>query len=155
EMKDDNSQTPEWTLNVSGKIFRRAGNITTDNIDIENLKTEFKNKIETEIFYSETRADGIEYDGNFKLLNNLFVKDNSSFAEINATDEIVSQFKDYLFHPVLMDACLHTSFAPLLGQMNPELIYLPIGINSINIYGNAEKDICSLLEYDSIKKKIF
>ncbi|MEZ4690184.1 MAG: acyltransferase domain-containing protein [Ignavibacteria bacterium] len=37
EMKDDNSQTPEWTLNKR-KIFVRAGNITTDNIDIENLK---------------------------------------------------------------------------------------------------------------------
>lgn len=150
EMNDDNSKKPEWTLNVSGKIFERTENITVNKIDIEKLRGEFINKIETEKFYNETRADGIEYDGNFKLLNKLFVKDNSSFAEINANDEIASQFKDYLFHPVLMDACLHTSFAPLLEQMNPELIYLPIGINSINIYRKAEKEIRSLLEYDSI-----
>ena len=149
EISDDNQQN-NWTLNVSGKIFRRIDFPDSDKKELKKLRAEYTNSIKPDYFYDKTRADGIEYAGNFRLLTELYAKDNFSFAVINSNDEIVSQFKDYNFHPVLMDACLHTAFAPLLEQMNPDLIYLPIGINSINIFGKAEKEIFSLLEYDNI-----
>jgi len=149
-VNDDSNVQIEWRLNVSGKLFKRIENNLTGKIDLIKIKKEFINEIETESFYNETRSDGIEYDGNFKLLSELYIKENSSFAVIRASDEVTSQFKDYRFHPVLMDACLHTAFAPLLNHMNPELIYLPIGINLISIFGKAESEIFSLLKYDSI-----
>ncbi|HMR40460.1 MAG TPA: SDR family NAD(P)-dependent oxidoreductase [Ignavibacteria bacterium] len=152
EINDDKNQNSEWTLNASGKIFKRGADIgKIEKTDTEKLRNKFTQKIDTGNFYNETGSCGIEYDGNFKLLNELYIQDNSSFAVIDSNDEIISQFKDYIFHPVLMDACLHTSFAPLLNKMNLEIIYLPIGIESINIYGKAGDKIFSLLEYDPIE----
>lgn len=147
---DNEGNANEWVKHVTGKLFRSIDKGTAEKTDLSKLRSGYKDELDTGSFYVQTKADGIEYEKHFNLLSKIFVNGKSVFAYIKAGEEITDQFKDYNFHPVLLDACLHTSFVPLLGQMNPELIYLPIGISSVNIYGKAESDLTCHLEYNSL-----
>ena len=149
ELDKDNNET-EWIKHVTGKIFRAVKKTEDAKTDLNELRSGFKNELDAGSFYVQTRADGIEYEEHFNLLHKIYLNGKSVIAFINSGDEITEQFKDYNFHPVLLDACLHTSFAPLLVQMNPELIYLPIGISSVEIFGKAESKLVSHLEYDTL-----
>jgi malonyl CoA-acyl carrier protein transacylase len=139
----------EWTKNVSGKIFR-SKNPEISKDGQSKVTSEQMTEIEPDDFYERTFNDGIEYSGSFRIISELSVNGNSAFAHIKTSAETEEQFKDYIFHPVLLDACLHTAFAPILEQMNPELIYLPIGIGSVSIYDKVESEVRCVLEYDSI-----
>ncbi len=141
----------EWVKHVTGKIFKAIDRKDVSKTDLKKLRSEYKNEMDAGSFYVQTRADGIEYEEHFSLIKEIYVNSKSVIADIEASEEIKDQFKEYNFHPVLLDACLHTSFAPLLGQMNPELIYLPIGINSVNIFAKPESKLVSHLEYDSLE----
>jgi len=140
----------EWVKHVTGKIFKAIDRKDVSKTDLKKLRSEYKNEMDAGSFYVQTRADGIEYEEHFNLIREIYVNSKSVIADIEASEEIKDQFSEYNFHPVLLDACLHTSFAPLLVQMNPELIYLPIGISSVNIFGKPESRLVSHLEYDSL-----
>ncbi len=136
------NQTNEenWTLHTSGKIAVTQIN-AIKQINITELQSQFTREIAVETHYLQCQERGITYGSSFRAIKQLWKKaEYAALGLINLPEQL--ETSTYQIHPVLLDACFQVIFAAL-----PEgKTYLPIGLESVQIYCPPSKNLWSYVE---------
>lgn len=104
---------------------------------------------------------GLEYGPAFQCIRELRYGAGESVARLSVPEILGSeeQRKDYLFHPAVLDACLHTLFGAL--NLNGEdshrrgNVFLPVSIDELRIHRRQPQALWSHARISSRKPKHF
>ncbi|NES41137.1 type I polyketide synthase, partial [Moorena sp. SIO2C4] len=125
----------EWRLHTTGKIRKESTPPTQTKIDLEKYKSEFNQAIEVKQHYQKCQQVGIDYGNSFQGIQELWSGTNQALAYIKLPEELITQTRDYNFHPALLDAALQVIFQALPAT-DSDQTYLPVGIEEFKLYKN-------------------
>jgi len=88
-------------------------------------------------FYHLLAERGVVFDGGLQGISKLDLGENEALAEVRLSADLQTASAAYVIHPVLLDACLQTALAALLGaaQGDEERIFVPTRVGKLRVHG--------------------
>lgn len=135
----------DWQLHVSGKV---GIVVTADNQQGTNLSNWFTaetTEIFPEDFYNICRKQGIDLSASFHSLKRLGKYQGIVRGQVELPESLIIEAENYTLHPILLDACLQT-LGVAFDELDQQQIYLQVGFNKLQIYGNIGFHLWSQLQ---------
>ena len=132
---DQQSKNTKWTLHATALAHvEEIDEIPT--LNIVDMQATYNHAISVDSFYSELSKDGLNYGVHFQGVKQLFIKEYSSFAYIEAKEDYKS---NVIIHPAILDSCSQ-ALAAVLPKPDPGHTYLLVGCKKLQVYQpNVEK----------------
>ena len=109
-----------WTEHATGRVAQaERSTITADPLD--GVRDRCSESLESDTLYQT--GGGVEYDGAFRAVRELWRGSNELVAKIE-----VSASEAYTLHPALLDACFHSLGAVVSAS---EAVWVPVVIDEI------------------------
>ncbi|MFF2751470.1 type I polyketide synthase [Kitasatospora sp. NPDC058048] len=118
-----------WTGHVTVEAARPAGPAPDTRVDPGLLRAALAER-DVDALYGTLRARGLQYGPAFRALRALWAGEKEAVGLVEA-DLPAEDRAAYRAHPVLLDACFHTT-AAFLGDTGDLL--LPVGIDRITVH---------------------
>lgn len=133
------SLNSEWTTHVTGEIERsQLTEIATSRLSV--IQDRCTNQLEPAKFYERLKYLGFDYTGKYQSIKEIYFNQNEVLAKVelpeSTSEQILKANDTYLFHPALLDACLHAGFA--IVEEKATNLFMPIGINQFICYRKAQ-----------------
>jgi acyl transferase domain-containing protein/acyl carrier protein len=133
-----------WTLHATGKF--RTAQPQGERLSPHAVRARCQNEISGKEFYQNVRQAGFQVGASFQAVEQLWWREGEVLGQIRLPQPLLDEAGVYRFHPVLMDACWQI-FAVLHQAMQqaPDDLYMPIGLDSLRLYGQAGTQLWSHL----------
>ena len=135
-----------WMRHASGRCRRESFLERPAPLDLSAVQARCPNSLPADYGYRLFRDVGLDYGPAFRAIQELWYGEHESLARLvrpaalgEASDGSASEF---LFHPALLDACLHTLFGAL--NLNGEdadrrgNVFLPVSVRLLRLYAKPE-----------------
>lgn len=101
--------------------------------------------------YSKLKEYGYDYGSTYQGIEKLFIDGNTIVGTIKIPEAIVDEYKKYIFHPALLDACLQLGGAELIRREN-QVTYVPVFIGNCVVYKEGFNGLkCHVELRDNVK----
>jgi myxalamid-type polyketide synthase MxaB len=148
----DNSES-FFVLHASGEIELGEAQTQGDRLDLKALQQEFQeNSLVVSDYYQELKTKGLNYGLNFQGIKQFWQKQGQVFGKIQLPEALIESANIYQLHPVLLDSCLQLLGAAL-GERDRNA-YLPIGLESLQVYQNPKSCLWSRVTLPSKRPDI-
>jgi len=132
-----------WVRHASGRCRRETVSDGPWGLDLDALRARCTHALAVDYGYRLFRDVGLEYGPTFRAIRELWYGPQESLALLELPSALCqtdgSQPTGFLFHPALLDACLHTLFGAL--NLNGEdadrrgNVFLPVSVRQLRLYG--------------------
>lgn len=99
---------------------------------------------EKDDIYSRLGQMGYGYQGMFRSISDLYIKDNTVMANITVPEESLALPEECLIHPGLLDCCFQTMISLGFDKTASEDILLPVAIGSVRVYRKCRSEMVSI-----------
>ncbi|NSL87031.1 SDR family NAD(P)-dependent oxidoreductase [Chitinophaga sp. Mgbs1] len=109
----------DWVLLAEGYIGLLTGSPGVSAARDGNMLSEHVSSakhIYKEEFYDRIRKFGLQYGEKFRLITDIFISENVITGRVEAGQQLIRSSRDYIFHPVLLDACLQVICATAMDE---------------------------------------
>lgn len=113
--------------------------------NLHNWFTAETTEILPEDFYQTCRQQGIDLGASFHSLQRLGRYQGTVIGQIELSPTLIVEAENYTIHPILLDACLQT-LGVAFEDLDPQQIYLQVGFEQLQIYGNIGFRLWSQLQ---------
>ncbi|MDZ8033647.1 type I polyketide synthase [Nostoc sp. DedSLP04] len=138
--KKENAENP-WTVHATGTVLPGEIGSVPKTIDLTNWLSH-GNKIDPQAFYQRSQEQGISFGVCFHSLQQLGCKAGLGYAQIELPKETgMNATQGYQIHPILLDAGLQLAGAATLQEGDRSFPYLPIGIERLQVYRRANRQL--------------
>lgn len=128
-----------WTLNTGGRIAPPAAPPPEPaSLDLRALRERCPQALPVDDYYRRTHAAGIEHGERFRALQSMWQGDGMVLAQLRLPAEVQTGAKQFLLHPVLLDAAFHMVGVPLMDRGEP---YLPVGMDALHRYRRPADEV--------------
>lgn len=146
----DNTQ---WQLHSSGTVIpikQLASQVQAPQLN--NLQQLFHNyQQDVSQHYQQCQQKGINYGVSFQGIKQLWSKPQEALGKIQIPHYLlIDHQQNYLFHPALLDACLQIILTALPIELQ-NLTYIPVAVETFNLYQPATETVWSYLKLNEIK----
>ena len=87
-------------------------------------------------FYDGFQRRGVQFGDDFHTVLQVWRGEAQAVGEVVLTPASKASISDYRVHPLLLDGCLQV-LAAALPTDDPAILYLPIGVGSYTVFGDA------------------
>jgi malonyl CoA-acyl carrier protein transacylase len=136
----------DWVSHAKGTMQERHEALPT--AQLADAQDQCSQVIDCAFFYDQFREYGIEYGQSFQAIRRLWAGQDQALAEIH-----LSPTENYIFHPILLDACFQAVGAALLNQKE-KTTYLPIGCDRLKINHSITGTIWSYVQLRESKTSV-
>ncbi|MEJ2743060.1 MAG: type I polyketide synthase, partial [Gammaproteobacteria bacterium] len=137
-----------WVRHARGRALSEKLNVHAKPVSLAHIIERCPWEISSDYCYRLFRDVGLEYGPAFQAIRSLRYGNGEALAHLSlpsilATDD----HHDFIFHPALMDACLHTLFGAL--NLNGEdshrrgNVFLPVSIDQLKLYRQPPTELVS------------
>jgi malonyl CoA-acyl carrier protein transacylase len=138
--KRENAENP-WTVHATGTVLPGEIGSVPKTIDLTNWLSH-NIEIDPQAFYQRSQEQGISFGVCFHSLQQLGCKAGQGYAQIELPKETgMNATQGYQIHPILLDAGLQLAGAATLQEGDRSFPYLPIGIERLQVYRRANRQL--------------
>jgi polyketide synthase 12/epothilone polyketide synthase D len=131
-----------WLHHASGKCRREAFHHAPGDLDLDSIKARCSNSLPADYAYRLFCDVGLQYGAAFQAIDELWYGVDESLARLEIPPTLTSAEgrapSGFLFHPALLDACLHTLFGALnLNGQDADRrgnVFLPVSVRQFRVY---------------------
>lgn len=133
---DEEKADPSWLLHASGKVsvHEQAG----DTIDLASLQARCGKEQSVASYYKEAHEREIDYGPSFQVMKQLWTREQEALCRIQLPESLQSEARDYLIHPVLLDAAFQ-----LVNTKTTEGTYIPIRLKRLTLFRRPGNQVWS------------
>ena len=133
------------TLHASGRVMVEES--PPPQTDLTKRTQPFEGSTD---YYRQLQELGFNYGSSFQGIKQLWRGEGQALGQIQLPKSLLGEVEDYQLHPVLLDACLQ-----LVGAIAdyPE-IYLPVGIDQLQVYRRSSRLWCEVLRTDFSEQQL-
>ncbi len=128
-----------WVRHASGRCRREKLRSVSMPLDVDTVRARCTQQLPADYAYRLFRDVGLEYGPTFRAIEELWYGPREALARLTLPAELAtSEATGFLFHPALLDACLHTLFGAL--NLNGEdadcrgNVFLPVSVRQLRVY---------------------
>lgn len=139
-----------WIRHASGRCRREALQVPPEDLDLDAVKAGCASALPADYGYRLFRDVGLEYGPSFRAIEELWYGPQQALARLALPAALASPAAagpGFLFHPAMLDACLHTLFGAL--NLNGEdsdrrgNVFLPVSVRQLRVYGRPTPTLWS------------
>lgn len=138
ETGSESSSSIKWTRQAVASFVPLQVNyrLMEEMKNLREIKSNCKVSVDTTEFYETLTTVGLEFGTNFKSLKKLWRshKGNEILTEI----EIQTSQKNYLIHPVVLDALIQTIMIGINRSKAQGSLYVPLVIGKVILYATTQ-----------------
>jgi phthiocerol/phenolphthiocerol synthesis type-I polyketide synthase C len=140
------NETKQWKLHASGGICVDSASSTPapEADSPAQIRERCREEASSSELYSFMARNGLEYGPAFQGVSRLRRRDGEALSEVRLA--VPHPDKNYLFHPSLLDSCLH-ALAAAASSTDPkfkrDVLYLPAGFRSFRLFASAPAEMLS------------
>ena len=142
-----------WLQHAEGLVSfaPSAAHAEPDRQELEALLARFPHASEPDEFYRNVAGKGLEYGPTFQGIGQLHLGRGEALARMRTHELLRDGLDRYSMHPALLDACGHLLLAADEVEAGSNLIYMPVGIREVRVYGALNGELWShaVMENDS------
>ena len=143
-----------WTLNSSGTIRFPKQVEPPETLRLEHLREACPEELPAKSHFDRLKALGLEYGPAFQGIQKVWRGKARALASVVIPEPLNADLPAYFVHPVLLDACFQT-ISDALPQSrvegNGRFVYLPVGIDRVEIYGRPGARLWSYAEVHAVE----
>ena len=109
-----------------------------ERTDLEQIKSRCVREVAPDAHYAALLEAGFEYGDSFRGIEKLFCGDQEALGVVVMTVPVRRERRGYILHPGFLDSCLQV-FPAVWGGNNANTVYLPVGIEELHHYSDAEE----------------
>lgn len=122
----------EWRTHATATLRRFVSDSVASSEPKIQQEPNSPPDIAADVFYDAFSRSGAEYNGAFRSVDRVWVRDSEVMARVELAK--AHRSSAYKFHPGLLDSCFQL-FGPLLVRADgPEAAYLPVRIALMSLY---------------------
>lgn len=143
------SSDKNWVRHATGRCRReKVGRPAT--LRLESVRERCRKPLPSEYAYRLFADVGLEYGPAFRGIRKLWYGQGECLAQVEVPETLEQRGASaatHLFHPALLDACLHTLFGAL--NLNGEdadkrgNVFLPVSVEQLRLYRRAPRELWS------------
>lgn len=144
-----------WTHHASGQLSSYPRKKEHRIIDLQEIRDRCSEELLQDYCYSLFKDIGLNYGPAFQGIEKLWRGQGEALAQIQTPEHLIADLENYVFHPTILDACLHTLFCSLsIDGADSDMrgdVYLPVNIRQFRFYSSPSVRMWShvkLLERD-------
>ncbi|OBT55672.1 PKS-like protein [Pseudogymnoascus sp. 24MN13] len=132
----DSSPADAWQVICRGRIdtsdsFSRP---SLEMLDTVQSRIQTGEEVDIKTFYSTLERAGLRYGDAFRGVQKIWRLGNDIFGLVTLPKLLHQEASRFRIHPALLDACLHTIYVEQHYRGNSAEVYLPYGIEHIEIF---------------------
>ncbi|WP_160715052.1 type I polyketide synthase [Chitinophaga solisilvae] len=106
----DKQHNTDWILLATGYLRLTTASFPVTNYPLKDLIQELDSYEHhaREECYAKFEKYGLQYGKNFSLLRDFYIKDDQAAGKIEVSRTLIKAGNRHIFHPAILDACLHT-----------------------------------------------
>lgn len=133
-----------WTLHATGEIEVDSSH-AQDVLAIPDT-SRYADAVDGPPLYKRLSASAVDYGPAFQGIARVWWRDTESLGAVRAPEASVGAGNSYVWHPALLDACLHVLYAGLVSEdRSGEAVFaLPCGVERIRIHDRPTQAMWSL-----------
>jgi acyl transferase domain-containing protein/surfactin synthase thioesterase subunit/acyl carrier protein len=135
-----------WTHHASGKS-RKCKQEQKDIQSLQEICDRCPEELTRNYFYPLFEDIGLDYGLTFQGIEKVWRGSGEVLAQIKTPEVLVSELELYIFHPAVLDACLHTLFCTMfLDGQDSDMrgdVYLPVSIHQFRLYRRPSQQVWS------------
>ncbi len=148
------SEKVNWTLHAScvlkknpaTDVFKTSNGMHHDSI-IQQSTSQFT----ADKFYNLLQTRGIEYGPGFRVVQQIWTKDDESIGQIILHGSLQYDSEQYQIHPVILDGCLQV-LAITQDALEEHSFYLPTGCKQIRFFNKPNGNIWSHVSLNPVSE---
>ncbi len=129
-LKDNQDGKNKWILHAEGNVRLNEASIIDNKYNKTEPESE-KTIIPVDFFYKEFSKRGLKYGPTFILVNELCKTEDLAIASIAMP--IDYSFKEYICHPLLLDACIQV-LATIIPPSKQGVAFIPVGFDKLELF---------------------
>jgi acyl transferase domain-containing protein/SAM-dependent methyltransferase/acyl carrier protein len=131
-----------WTAHATGMLRAETGVPPVSHSNLDCLRRDVSGEIGAARFYDLFGTAGNDYGPSFRSIDQVWKRGHQSFGRIRLPDSCLFGADDYMFHPVLLDACFQLAglAASELDALAPDP-WIPAGIERLLIHGKPGRQL--------------
>lgn len=132
---DATAETP-WSKHSSGRINTTHDRFEKSTACLADLRRQFgdSDAFNVETFYETLQKAGLNYGEKFRCIRHTWHRRHEVLAQVELPEELTREAQQDVFHPSLLDGCLHAVFADSQQHGDPERVFLPYRIERARFY---------------------
>ena len=128
--RDRSAPGAPWTRHSNGRMNNLGDRCALTPVNLAELRSRITDRLPVQPLYNDLKQSGLFYGATFRAVENLWTAPGEILGKIRLHESLKHGIGDYLLHPSVLDACLHTIFA---AQMSGEDsrgrgVFLPVHI---------------------------
>ena len=124
-----------WVRHVTAHV-RAATQGSWPRVDLASVERQCAAPVEREQFYAGFERRGLEFGDSFRSIRRLWAGHGEALGEIELSGHLAGA-GGFLMHPVLLDGCVQVIAAAMPSEVDPDALYLPIGIGRYTLLRRA------------------
>ncbi len=137
------SKGHQWILHASGHMSH--GEQDLEPMALAELRSVCCNEISVASCYERLAAQGVTYGNNFRALKQIWTGNYQALSRLQLPQVIAATLTDYLMHPVLLDACLQSTAAIFIDQLDTHT-YLPAAVEQVSLAKVSSPELWSHIQ---------
>lgn len=140
------------TRHTSGNILALEKNTNSERVNFNQIKNECTQNLSINEHYQKCRKQGLNYGLFFQGIQQVWCSKDKALGLIKLPHQLQEEAKLYQIHPTLLDASFQVLGAIL--EQKSDLIYLPVGLESLQIYRPFTNKIWSFVQIEQNSTEI-
>ncbi|KEO82566.1 type I polyketide synthase [Tumebacillus flagellatus] len=136
---------PKWIQHAQGSVAftARESHVEPAPLPLYELLARFPDAAAPSDFYRDVAGKGLEYGPTFRSIDQLYLGNGEALAHLRLHEKLHADAGRFLMHPALLDACGHLLLATDEVEAGSDLIYMPVGIREVRVYGSFDQEVWS------------
>nr|WP_294524328.1 type I polyketide synthase [uncultured Rhodopila sp.] len=129
------ADTAAWTRHASARVGT-GDPCPAPSASLSELRAQCPSSLAVAEFYDGFRQRGLRFGDAFHTVRGVWQGAAQAIGEIALSASSTEPVSDYVLHPLLLDGCFQVIAAALPAE-DPEILYLPVGVGSYSVHGEA------------------
>lgn len=143
-----------WMSHSRGRMSYLGDQFQSQELSLEQIKQQVTEPVSVSDFYLELKEGGLQYGETFRNITRLFQGKQTLLAELKLSKRLRHGEEQFLFHPALLDACLHSIL--YAGKWTNDAqdmgIYLPVYISRFKVHQKPGNHIWCYTQLSRVEK---
>jgi amino acid adenylation domain-containing protein len=134
--QSDGADNGSWTIHCSGQLTSGLASVPAAMVR-DDFISGGAESLDVEAYYRDYEQLGLKFGPGFRALRQLWRRDHEVVAELELPGMHAAERSEYLFHPVLLDACLQPLRAAYPESLR-NLLFLPVALGRLEVWRPPE-----------------
>lgn len=142
----------EWIRHATGTIASSAQG-SPKQPALATLRSHFTEAaVPTAGFYQQLRQQQLNYGSCFQAVQQIWQSQGQALSQLQLPQSLTADQGCYHLHPVILDGAFQT-VAACVDEVRAGL-YLPVGIESLRLYGSADRQVWSQVQVQCVDSSV-